>query len=84
MAKETIFEIPVKAVNFTKSFLTFDFQVPAATLAAGNANWVFFYCLPHFRTVQLYTRCGVWYVSSTKVTVNPNTELQDFLTFGNA
>ena len=50
---ETIFEIPVKPVNFTKSYLQFDVTIPAAPLAAGNLNYAHLNTVPYFRSVYL-------------------------------
>jgi hypothetical protein len=49
---ETIFELPVYAMNLAQSFITFQFRIPAL---AANFNNVFKDCFPHWRQIQLYT-----------------------------
>ena len=50
---ETIFEIPVKPVNFTKSYLQFDITIPATPLAAGNLNYAHLNSVPYFMHANL-------------------------------
>src|SRR5690349_18735140 len=77
--QETIFEIPVNAVNFSKSFITFQFQIPAGPNPSYNST--FFDCFPHFRQFQLYTRSGIYIcdlneaANYTKVVGNAETKL---------
>jgi len=87
--QETIFEIPVNAVNFAKSYLTFSFQIPPQT--ADNTairNYCFMDCFPHFRQLQLYTRSGIFIcdlnevANYTKVIWNAETKIENFLNNG--
>lgn len=80
---ETMFELPVYAINLANSFVTFSFRIPAAPNPGYNN--VFKDCFPHWRQAQLYTRSGIYIcdlneVSNyTKVTFNVETPLKDFL-----
>lgn len=84
--QETIFEIPVNAVNFARSYLNFQFQIPAAPNPGYNCT--FMDCFPHFRQIQLYTRSGIYLMdlneaaNYTKVVLNAETKLDDFLNNG--
>jgi hypothetical protein len=84
--QETIFEIPVKAFNLSKSYFTF-VVTPTAPSVNNNYNWAFTDCFTPFRQLQLYTRSGIYLcdlneVSNyTKVVWKPETKLQDFLEY---
>lgn len=84
--QETIFEIPVNAVNFYRSYLSFQFHIPETVNLFYNL--AFMDCFPHFRQLQLYTRSGIYIcdlnelANYTKVIWNAETELEDFLNYG--
>lgn len=79
---ETIFELPVYAMNLAQSFITFQFRIPQL---AANFNNVFKDCFPHWRQIQLYTRSGIYMCdlnelqNYTKITFNCETRLEEFL-----
>ncbi len=80
--QETQFEIPVRPVNLSRTYL--QFQASIAALAA-NSNMVFGDCIPFFQQVQAYTRSGLYladlnYANNyTKVVLNAETKLPEFL-----
>lgn len=84
--QEMRFEIPVSAVNLSRSYITFQFRVPAAP--NPGMNNVFMDCFPHFSIVQLYTRTGIYIcdlneaANYTSVVYNAETKLSDFLCEG--
>jgi hypothetical protein len=88
--QETIFEIPVKAFNLARSFVSF---VVTPTGLAANYNWSFVDCFNPFRQLQLYTRSGIYLCdlnevgNYTKVMWKPEIKLEEFLDYdylGNA
>lgn len=52
---ESIFELPVKNMNFHDSVIEFT----AVFAASTNYSWIIADCLSFFRQIQLYTRSGV-------------------------
>lgn len=85
--QETIFEIPVNAVNFARSYITFQVNIPGIA-AANTYNMAFMDVFPYFKQVQLCTRSGIYICSLdeaanyTKVVFNAETPLSEFLNSG--
>src|SRR4051794_2941352 len=52
---ESIFELPPRVMNLSRSVLKFTATVPAY---AANANWMFQDCIAGIREIQLMTRGG--------------------------
>lgn len=83
---ESIFEIPAKCVNFNRSFLKFQINVPGNN-TAGNYKRLFMDCMPTIRQIQLYTRGNVYLCdlqganNYTKVIWNAETNINDFLEY---
>src|SRR5690606_3436100 len=85
---ESIFEIPVKALNFAQSYLYFSITPPALVnppYAANSASWFFTDCVAAIQQIQLYNRggipiCDLNYVSNyTKVVNKVETPMSEFL-----
>ena len=81
--QESIFEIPIQAVNFNRSHLDFQIHLPAG--GAGNFQAIYYDCFPFIRQLQLYTRSGIYIAdindlaNYTKVVWSAETKLSDFL-----
>lgn len=56
--QETVFELPAKAFNLSKSFISFTLTPPAS--GGGNFNWFYKDCAAPIRQLQLYTRGGIY------------------------
>lgn len=85
---ESVFEIPVQAMNLSKSVLSFTLT-PAAAGGANTYNYTFMDCAAPISQIQLYTQGGTYIVDInkandyTKVVWKPETKLQDFLDMPN-
>lgn len=81
--QETIFELPQKAFNLSRSHITFI----VTPIAGAQFTWMFTDCFTPFRQLQLYTRSGIYLcdlneVSNyTKVVWKPETKIEDFLEY---
>jgi hypothetical protein len=82
--QESIFEIPAKVFNLSKSYLSFTMT---GVISAGVTNWVASDLIPHFRQIQLYTRGGLFLAdinncdNFTKATLKTEIKIDDLLTF---
>lgn len=83
---DTMFEIPVKAFNLARSLLCFTI---APSVNAGAYYYAYKDVLTPIRQLQLYTRSGIYLCdlnevpNFTKVTLKPETSLEEFLTYDN-
>lgn len=81
--QETLFEIPSKVFNLSKSFLSFT-MTPQAS---ASFNYVFADVFPSIRQIQLYTRGGIFladinnFDDYTKAVWKSDIKLEDFLTY---
>jgi len=86
---EVIFELPVSAFNLAQSIMYFDMYLPEARAAGpvSDYTWVWRDVLPMIRTIQLYTRGGVYLCdlnfvhNMTKIVNKAETKLDDFLCY---
>lgn len=82
---ETVFELPNKVFNLSRSILRYNSTESAA--GVGNFNWIPADCWAHIRQIQLYTKTGTYFVDLmdvgvyTSITWKPETKLEDFLTY---
>lgn len=81
--QESIFEIPIKAINLSKSHIYF----VITPTAGAQFSWAFTDCFTPFRQLQLYTRSGIYLCdlneisNYTKIVWKPETKLQEFLDY---
>lgn len=85
---ETIFELPPKVFNLSRSELRFLCSVDGdSATAVDSENFVAADLIPQISQLQLYTRGGIFiadirmFDNYTKAVLKPNIKLQDFLTF---
>ena len=82
---ETIFEIPSKVYNFSRSRLDFTLNIPRSNAGGDNFTYVFKDAIGPIRQMQLYTRAGLYlcdipyFNNYTKIARKPFTSLKDFL-----
>src|SRR2546421_30115 len=85
--QETIFEIPIKALNLSKSYLYFTLTPPAPAGGVARTNWAFADCLAAIRQIQLYTRGGVYLAdvnevsNYTKISWKPDIKVNEYLQY---
>jgi hypothetical protein len=84
---ESVFELPVNAMNLSKSVLNFT-ATPQAS-GGGNYNYAYMDCASPIRQIQLYTRGGTYLCdvnhanTYTKVVWKPETKVGEFLDMPN-
>lgn len=85
---DSIFEIPVRFMNFAQSYLYFTVSLPAlaaATYGADKINWFFTDAITPILQIQLYTKAGTYLAdlnfvpNYTKVVGKVETPLSEYL-----
>lgn len=81
---ETIFELPQKVFNLSKSMLHFNLEIDSE---AGEVSWTRVDCLSPIYQIQLYTRGGTHLVDLndvdlfTKVVTKAETKFEDYMNY---
>jgi hypothetical protein len=81
---ETLFELPAKVLNLSKSYISFTASIVGL---ANTGNFVVSDIMPSFRQVQLYTRGGLFladinnFDDYTKAVLKIETKMEEYLTW---
>ena len=84
--QESIFELPVKVFNLARSRINLQLQIAAP--GAGISNYIFGNTIYFWQNIQFYNRGGLLLVdlryvqNYTNLVTLPETNLEDFLTYG--